>query len=428
VQYPRLGLIATMCLITACGSDDDVVVAEVHTYLITAPAIRTWVEQLPSHLHAATDSNARRQYLQLLIDRRLLLLEARGRGLDSSRTLSEDGLLEALENTLGNPSFSEAEIRRFYRNRPELFYDKAARIVHPYEEARAQAHSLLLRRRREADLQQLLVPVRRKYHRQIRIYPEDLERALSDSLLRTRNQRRGAQLNQRGSALLQQDRPHRALTSLKQATTYDPASHEAHFNLGLAHSHLNQYDQALVAFERAVDLNPHSADYHYALGTALQTQHRYTEAATHLHRAIELAPDQPRYHFHLGEARRSLVNLEEAKTAYAEALRLQPDYSEARYRHSDLLGRSGDLGEAAAGFERILAQEPRNVEAHIGLAWVHTKAGQHHRAVQSLQQATRLAPSNANAHYLLSQAYVQSDQEVRADSVVEVVPGIRTVC
>ena len=438
MQSPRLFLIALTCLIAACGADDGLVVAEVDSYSITAPALRTYVERLPLNLHfVAGDSTAKRQYLQALIDRRLLLLEARARGLDTTDAVkqtqatvdsleSENLLLEVLKNTVGDSSLSEGEIRRFYRNRPELFYDESTQTPQPYEKAGARARSLLLGQRSETDLQLLLAQVRQKYHPQIRVYPDRLERALSDSLLQTRDQRRAVQLSRRGGALLQQGRPRRALTALERAIAFNPALDKAHFNRGLAHARLNQHDQALSAFERAIELNHHTGDYFYALGAALQAQHRYAEAAIHLQRAIELAPDQPHYHFRLGETFRSLVALEEARRAYAAALRLQPDLSDARYRYSDLLGRSGDLVGAAEGFERILVQEPRNVSALVGLAWVHTKAEQHHRAVLSLQQATRLAPDNANAHYLLSQAYAQIDQQAQADSVLAIFKRLST--
>ena len=428
-QNPRRCLIASTFLIAACGADDHLVVAEVGSFPITASAIRTYVEQLPPDLRIiAADSTARRQYLQALIDRSLLLSEARALGLDTTGAVRhaqtaagdslerENLLLEALKKTLGDPSLSEAETRRFYRNRPELFYDEAARDIQPYEKAKPQAYRMLLRQRREAELQEFLARLRGKYQSQIRVYPEHLERALNDSLLQTSDRGRGIKLSQRGSALLKAGRPRPALNALKQAATYDPSLDKAHFNRGLAHARLGQHDQAVAAFERAIGLNPDVADYHYGLGSVLQARHRYSEAAACLQKAISLAPDQPDYHFRLGEAFRSMIALEEAEKAYANALRLQPDHSEARYRYSDLLGRRGDLPGARAGFERILAREPHNVSALIGLAWVHTKAEQHHEAVQSLQQATRLHPHNANARYLLSQAYSHAGQEARADS------------
>ena len=428
-QFPRTGLVASTCLVAACSADDHLVVAEVGNCPISASAIRTYVKQLPPDLRIiAADSTVKRQYLQALIDRNLLLSEARARGLDTTGAMRkaragtgdslgrENLLLEALKKTLGDPSLSEVEILRFYRNRPELFYDEAAQDIQPYEKAKPQASRLLLRQRREAELQEFLAQVRKKYQSQIRVYPEHLERALNDSLLQTSDQGLGIKLSQRGSALLKAGRPRLALNALKQAATYDPSLDKAHFNRGLAHARLDQYDQAVAAFERAIDLNPNVADYHYALGSVLQTRHRYPEAAKYLQKAISLAPDQPHYHFRLGEAFRSMIALEKAEKAYSNALHLQPDHSEARYRYSDLLGRSGDLAGARGGFERVLTQEPHNVSAHIGLAWVHTKAEQHHQAVQSLQQATRLDPYNANAHYLLSQAYSHAGKEARADS------------
>ncbi len=67
-------------LLLSCGEDD--VVAKVDKDPITAAELREFVESLPAGLKSpGRDADARRQYLQSLIDRRLLLFEARSRGL-----------------------------------------------------------------------------------------------------------------------------------------------------------------------------------------------------------------------------------------------------------------------------------------------------------------------------------------------------------
>lgn len=71
-----------------CGSSQDPLVAEVGPHRITAGTLRNYVEELPQGLRPQkTGDAARRHYLQSLIDGRLLLMEARVLGLDTTRTV-----------------------------------------------------------------------------------------------------------------------------------------------------------------------------------------------------------------------------------------------------------------------------------------------------------------------------------------------------
>ena len=75
-------------LTTGCGQPQDAHIAQVGPYPITAAALRTFVEELPEGLRIKERGEAgRRRYLQELIDSRLLLLEARARGLDTTATV-----------------------------------------------------------------------------------------------------------------------------------------------------------------------------------------------------------------------------------------------------------------------------------------------------------------------------------------------------
>ena len=77
------------CLVfsTSCGPPEEPLVAEVGPHQIDARLLRLYVEELPSGLWTQkTGDEARQYYLQALIDRRLLLLEARSRGLDTTTT------------------------------------------------------------------------------------------------------------------------------------------------------------------------------------------------------------------------------------------------------------------------------------------------------------------------------------------------------
>ena len=364
-------------LLPACKPADAPVVAEVGPHRIGADALRTYVEQLPAEdlglLDAGQSQDAaavRRQYLQLIIDRHLLLAEARAQGADSTQLATD-------------------EIRAYYQN---------------------QYPAALMEGERGA----LLAALREQRGHEVRVYPEPLARALPDSLLARKAQQWGALLSQRGGALLKQGRHHKALAVLERAVASAPDLAQAHFYKGLAHARLRENERAVPAFERAVALAPEAADFHYALGTALQMQHQYEGATACFQRAIERSAAQPHYHFRLGEARRSLADFEGALAAYDAVLELQPDHAKALYRRSDLLARSGDLAAAAVGFKRVLALAPENAAALVDLASVYTKQQRQLAAVAALERACQLNPTDHSIYYLLSLAYAQVGQPDRA--------------
>ncbi len=78
-------LVVMALAIAGCGTDSQTVVARIDDDRITAGDLRSFVEQLPSGLKSPYQDNAARlHYLQSLIDRHLMLLEAGSQGLDTS--------------------------------------------------------------------------------------------------------------------------------------------------------------------------------------------------------------------------------------------------------------------------------------------------------------------------------------------------------
>ena len=229
-------------LLSACKPADAPVVAEVGPHRIEADALRAYVAQLPAEdlglLDAVQSQDVaavRRQYLQLIIDRHLLLSEARAQGLDSTQLATD-------------------ELRAYYQN---------------------QYPAALM----EGERGTLLARLRKQRSHEVRVYPELLERALPDSLLARKAQQWGALLSQRGGALLKQGRHRKALAVLERAVACDPDLAQTHFYMGMAYARLDENERAAPAFERAVALAPDEADFHYALGTTLQMQHQYEGAA-----------------------------------------------------------------------------------------------------------------------------------------------------
>ncbi len=66
-----------------------------------------------------------------------------------------------------------------------------------------------------------------------------------------------------------------------------------HYQLGLAHAALQQWEQAAAAFEKATTINPSFAYAHYHAGLAYSRQRQVDRMATHLEYFLKLAPNAP---------------------------------------------------------------------------------------------------------------------------------------
>lgn len=88
MNYLWIILLGLGGLALGCGEAPDPVVARVGAHTISAATLHTFVEKLPAGLRLeAPVEVVRRRYLQDLVDRQLLLVEARKRGLDTTQAV-----------------------------------------------------------------------------------------------------------------------------------------------------------------------------------------------------------------------------------------------------------------------------------------------------------------------------------------------------
>ena len=136
----RCWYLATLAL-SGCGEPPDSTVAMVGDYPIKATSLRSLVGDLtPGQKTDKTGDEARRHYLQILVDGRLLLLEARNRGIDTTRAVDRavrravDERVRAQYRTLkvgtGEP-VNEADVRERYEREGFDVERKLSRIVTP---------------------------------------------------------------------------------------------------------------------------------------------------------------------------------------------------------------------------------------------------------------------------------------------------------
>jgi len=158
----------------------------------------------------------------------------------------------------------------------------------------------------------------------------------------------------------QRGAPAAAADWIGRALAVNPASPEAHSNLGLALLDLKRPEEALAAHERSLTLRPNVPDSLNNRGNALQALNRPGDALVDYDRALQLRPDFALAHGNRGNALRTLNRLEEAVVAYDRALQLAPNFADALNNRGNVLRDLNRFEEAAGSFERLMAVAPNH--------------------------------------------------------------------
>ncbi len=170
-----------------------------------------------------------------------------------------------------------------------------------------------------------------------------------------------------GTATWQLSRAWRDAGTLWQhAVAVDPASYQAHTNLGLFEFGQGRYEAAVQAFDAAIALNPASSNARFDRGLALAKWGRTDDAIAAYESGLELDPGDATAHAHLGDLWASRQRWADAETEYRTAVRLVP--------HPDLfnslgtvLAQQGRMAEAVIAFREALARDPAHADAQANL-------------------------------------------------------------
>ncbi|WP_291321624.1 tetratricopeptide repeat protein [Desulfonatronospira sp.] len=194
--------------------------------------------------------------------------------------------------------------------------------------------------------------------------------------------------------------PRPALEQLQQVQNVSPDNPRLYFNMGLAHTSMEDWDRAAREFEKALELNPDYGEAWNNLGQVRQAQGRLQEARQAYEKALELegymTPEFAYYNLatifqEKGETEKALEyavrsieknrrfvpgyelagSLYHELDLYDEALRIYGQGAQARLDNTGLglmyaeeLVRAGRISEAKVWFERIIEQNDDSEEAH----------------------------------------------------------------
>ena len=169
------------------------------------------------------------------------------------------------------------------------------------------------------------------------------------------------------------------------------------FNLGLAHSHLRQFEDARKCYFQAIDKHPDHIEAYFRVGVDYAASGDLRKALPWVFRAHNLAPARPDICYALTGQLLALKYLDTAAQVAAEALVANPRDPLLMVANGDVRLARGNASEAAGFYQNALTQDPTLPAALLGLARVEEAQGKFGEARKNLLQALHMDPENSAA-------------------------------
>jgi tetratricopeptide (TPR) repeat protein len=148
----------------------------------------------------------------------------------------------------------------------------------------------------------------------------------------------------------------------------------------------------------AISLDPASAEAHSNLGVLNYRRGTLEDAARCFGRALSLTPDSPAALNNLGAVLVRLSRLDDAEGLLRRAVKIDPGNADAASNLGQTLILKGRYDEARTELDRALALKPHFPEALVSRGRLAMEAGEHASAVELFDAAIDAAPDCAAAH------------------------------
>jgi tetratricopeptide (TPR) repeat protein len=215
--------------------------------------------------------------------------------------------------------------------------------------------------------------------------------------------------NNLGGIYLDQKRYDEALEHYRTAVRVHP-DYLYYFNLAnaladaaSARHATNAFAEAVRTYQQALQLNPASSDAHQNLGLTWQTQGRTSEAAAEFEQAARLDANRADTWTRLGLLYAMQDQMPEAERAFRELTRLQPNNAEAFGWLGNSLAVQNKLADAVPFYLTALKINPADAKNEFNLGLTFSRLGKRDEAAEHYRQALRINPIYPEAQTALRQ-------------------------
>jgi tetratricopeptide (TPR) repeat protein len=174
--------------------------------------------------------------------------------------------------------------------------------------------------------------------------------------------------------------------------------------LGLAHSQLENAEQAEASFLRALELSPRDPQTLNNLGILYRKTERFEEARAAYCKAVAIQPGFAQAWYNLGLLCNHLEEWADAEAAFGKVLARVPNHAGALVGLGVALGNQRRYAEAIEAYQAALAQDGQRLEALHNLGVALKIEGRWPEAVECLQKAAQIAPDNPRVMHNLGAA------------------------
>jgi Flp pilus assembly protein TadD len=173
----------------------------------------------------------------------------------------------------------------------------------------------------------------------------------------------------------------------ERAIYYSPNSWSTHYNLGLAHLGLKQFDQARAELIDAQRLNPQKAEVLNNLALAQAGLGNTDDAIVTLKAALAIDPRLFEAHNNLAAFLYDKKDFEGAKREIVQVLQYDPGSTSARFNLARIMAATGDHAAAIREFETVVTAQPDDSAAHYELALSYAALGRKADAAREIRNA-----------------------------------------
>ncbi|MCB0397019.1 MAG: tetratricopeptide repeat protein [Flavobacteriales bacterium] len=202
-----------------------------------------------------------------------------------------------------------------------------------------------------------------------------------------------------------------ALDAFEYATLIRDDYADAHFEMGETLSALGRRNDAIKAYEKALDHQPSSRTL-YCIGECWEDLEDYGKAARYYKRALRKEPDMSDAWFGLGIVRYHQLQYSEAIQHIRMAIRLDEYNSEYWHFMGEIMQMQGEFTEAEEAFRNVIRLEPFTASVWIDLATSLISQGRNEEAIQTAIEGSREHPDYAKLFYHIC-GYLMNNGQIK---------------
>ena len=209
-----------------------------------------------------------------------------------------------------------------------------------------------------------------------------------------------------------------ALSNLQYLVKYFPEDAEIHYNLGILHEKLKDYESAKISYKKAIEISPQE-DFYYNLGEVLVNLQEWDEAISAFKTVLKSDSQDGNCYFNLGLCyfNREEINL--ATDNFQKAVEINPQDIFAHFYLGNIYQNNGLTNFAIESYRKVLSISPDYSWAYYNLASIAYKAGNLEEAKENLLKTIEYNFSDIEAYKLLTKICIKENEIEEIITILE---------